>query len=128
MALGSSTSSRRLHPSCRLRMALAFAAVFAFAFFLGRAPAGTSAPSSSLDGGRSGKGAHPPQRGRRDRGTGLADSSVDQAGAGDRHAAVEPGCRGHRIAVSRKTTVNFDRLQLRLGRTYSLLPTPAPTP
>ena len=51
MALGCSTSSRRLHPSCRLSMALAFALVFAFAFFLGRAPAGTAAPSSSLKAG-----------------------------------------------------------------------------
>ena len=46
MALANATSSRRrLHPPCRVRMALALAAVFAFAFFLGRAPAGTSAPS-----------------------------------------------------------------------------------
>ena len=36
-------------------MALAFAVVFAFAFFLGRAPAGTSAPSSSLTAGEAAK-------------------------------------------------------------------------
>ena len=73
MALASSTSSRRLHPSCRLRMALAFAAVFAFAFFLGRAPAGTSASSSSLTAGAAAK---PPIRPSGAAGTeapGLAD-------------------------------------------------------
>ena len=57
MGFGISTSSCRLHQSCRVKMVFACAAVFAIAFFLGRAPAGIFAPSSPVDSRCSGKGA-----------------------------------------------------------------------